>query len=136
MTFTIPAGSFNPPPGYEEEYRSVASEAMNLCDGMVLVTVVPKPRGRTVKENSYLHLLIKRMASVSGIGLDSVKEYVKSRAVAIGYPPKTDEKGGPIRTEGGDVLGKDSHLATVEECALLIEACHIVAGEWGFTLED
>lgn len=136
MTLTIPCEAFVPPAGYEDEYRLVAQEARNLCGGLVTVTVIPKPRARTNNENSYLHVLLKRLSAMTGIEMEQVKEYVKSRAVAIGYPPKLDETGRPLRAESGDAMGKDSHLATVDECRLLIEACHIVASEMGFALEE
>jgi hypothetical protein len=136
MTFTVMADLFSPPPGYEAEWAKVVSEAKNLCGGWVQITVIPKPRERTLKENAYLHVLLKRLAIISRTELEQAKEYIKSRAVAIGYPPKLDETGKPIWLEDGGVMGKDSSEATVEECRLLIETCHIVASEWGVSLDD
>lgn len=134
LTFMVHGRDFTVPAGFLAQYESILEQALK-GDGMIKVTVTPNYKGRTLRENAYLHVLCKRLAEMAGGTAEQIKEMAKSRAVELGYPMAKDKKGIPLIGEFG-ICGMPSREATIAECALLIEAVHMLAAEHGYFLED
>jgi len=134
LTFVIHGGGFRVPAGFEDRYEAILAKALK-GDGTIKVTVEPNYQQRTLKENAYFHVLCKRLSEMAGGTAEDIKEMAKAKAVSLGYPVKTNEHGNPVVGEHG-VKGIPSSEANVGECALLIEAVHMLASENGYSLED
>ncbi|ADY13659.1 hypothetical protein [Sphaerochaeta globosa] len=134
LTFVIHGRGFRVPAGYEARYEKLLEQALK-GDGTIKITVEPNYQQRTMKENAYFHVLCKRLAEMAGGTPEDMKEMAKAKAVSLGYPVATDEKGFPVAVKYG-VKGIPSSEANVGECALLIEAVHMMAAENGYSLED
>jgi len=134
LTFVIHGGGYRVPAGYEARYEAVLAKALK-GDGTIKVIVEPNYQQRTMRENAYFHVLCKRLSEMAGGTPEDSKEMAKAKAVSLGYPVDTDEHGNPVEGEYG-VKGIPSSDANVGECALLIEAVHMMASENGYFLED
>ena len=135
IEFVIDSRLFSVPDGFAEQFKLLAAEAVRKNRGLLQVTVEVLPRPRTLKENAYFHVLCGRLASMSGATKEGVKHLAKKRAIEMGYPIATDEKGMPIQDDDG-FEGLSSKECTVEQCAILIEAVKALAAEHGYYLED
>ena len=97
----------------------------------VLVTMQPPKRPRTTGKDSQNHHLnghIMQICAETGNDYDAVKDAVKMLAVStMGYPYKTI---------GGQIVPQREHDASVDECALLIEAAHVLAADLGIILQE
>lgn len=97
----------------------------------VLVTLQPPKRPRTTGKDSQNHHLnghIMQICAETGNDYDAVKDAVKMLAVStMGYPYKTI---------GGQIVPQRERDASVDECALLIEAAHVLAADLGIILEE
>lgn len=116
--------------------------------GTVRVDIKPIYADRTLKQNSYFHMYVKRIAHQSGLdahenGIQFLKAKLKERAVEMGYPPEVDSEG-RVQYERitylGDnysfIRGKSSSKASIAEMKLLIQACDELAQEYGYVLEN
>lgn len=97
----------------------------------VLVTMQPPKRPRTTGKDSQNHHLnghIMQICAETGNDYDAVKDAVKMLAVStMGYPYKTI---------GGQNVPQRERDASVDECALLIEAAHVLAADLGIILQE
>ena len=97
----------------------------------VLVTMQPPKRPRTTGKESQNHHLnghIMQICAETGNDYDAVKDAVKMLAVStMGYPYKTI---------GGQIVPQRERDASVDECALLIEAAHVLAADLGIILQE
>ena len=97
----------------------------------VLVTMQPPKRPRTTGKDSQNHHLnghIMQICAETENDYDAVKDAVKMLAVStMGYPYKTI---------GGQIVPQRERDASVDECALLIEAAHILAADLGIILQE
>lgn len=96
----------------------------------VLITLSAPKRPRTTGEKSQNHHLnwhIQSICLATGNDFETIKSVVKMRAVAMGYP---------FQTYHGLPVPKSEADASVEECALLIDAVHQLAAEEGIALKD
>ena len=97
----------------------------------VLVTMQPPKRPRTTGNDSQNHHLnghIMQICAETGNDYDAVKDAVKMLAVStMGYPYKTI---------GGQIVPQRERDASVDECALLIEAAHVLAADLGIILQE
>ena len=95
----------------------------------VLVTMQPPKRPRTTgpeSQNHHLNGHIMQIVNETGNSYEVVKYCVKIIAVEqIGYPS---------RTIAGHIIPQPESESSTDECALLIEAAHILAAEIGIIL--
>ena len=125
--------AFVPPtdPGARENVKRELGKCRDKNNGYVLVTLQPPKRPRTTGENSQNHLLngiIVQICEETGNDYDSVKNAVKMLAVeSMGYPYKII---------GGQIVPQRERDASVDECALLIEAAHVLAADLGIILQE
>ena len=97
----------------------------------VLVTMQPPKRPRTTGEDSQNHHLsghIMAICNETGNDYDSVKDAVKMIAV--------ENMGYPYKTIGGRIVPQRERECSVEDCAKLIEAAHILAADLGIILQE
>ena len=100
-------------------------------NGYVLVTVQPPKRPRTTGEGSQNHHLnghILQICNETGNDYDTVKDAVKQLAV--------EQMGYPYKTIGGRIVPQRERECSVEDCAKLIEAAHVLAADLGIILQE
>lgn len=113
-----------------ETPKSLEASLERLVGKYVTVKVSKPHRPRTTGEKSQNHHLnghIQMIAMETGNDFETVKEVVKQRAISMGYP---------FRTYKGLVVPYSESEASVEECAILIEAAHMLAAEEGIILKE
>jgi len=125
--------AFIPPtdPGARENIKRELGKCRDKNNGYVLVTLQPPKRPRTTGADSQNHHLnghIMQICAETGNDYDAVKSAVKLLAVeAMGYPYKTI---------GGQIVPQRERDASVDECAKLIEAAHVLAADLGIILQE
>ena len=95
----------------------------------VLVTMQPPKRPRTTgpeSQNHHLNGHIMQIVNETGNSYEVVKYCVKMIAV--------EQMGYPSRTIAGHIIPQPESESSTDECALLIEAAHILAAESGIIL--
>ena len=123
----------------ESKKRKIAVGDMEM-----IVSLESPFRPRTTGQKSQNHAIngiIQQICIETGQEFASTKEYIKSRAVEMGYPMLTKKvmKNGQIVEEVvtdwyGNPRGISEADSSVEECAILIECAIMVASELGITL--
>jgi len=124
------------------KHKGIVKEIFALADkrdnGYVTVRVsnVHRPRSTGYgSQNHHLNGHIQQMSVETGNPFDVVKMEVKVRAIGMGYPMLTID--GKVKKDIFDrPMGISESDSSVEQCALLIEACHLLAGELGIILEE
>jgi hypothetical protein len=88
-----------------------------------------RPRSTGVKsQNHHLGGHVEQLAMAARVSISTMKTYIKTRAaLEFGYRTETID---------GQVYPISEADASVEECSSLIEICHIVASEKGFSLYE
>ena len=125
--------AFVPPtdPGARENIKRELGKCRDKNNGYVLVTLQPPKRPRTTGADSQNHHLsghIMAICNETGNDYDSVKDAVKMIAVEnLAYPYKTI---------GGKIVPQRERECSVEDCAKLIEAAHILAADLGIILQE
>lgn len=126
VAFVPPAES-----GARANIKHELAKCREKHNGFVLVTLQPPKRPRTTGESSQNHHLnghILQICNETGNDYDSVKDAIKMFAVEVmGYPYKT--------IAGRVVPQRERECSTVE-CALLIEAAHVLAADLGIILQE
>ena len=125
--------AFVPPtdPGARENIKRELGKCRNKNNGYVLVTLQPPKRPRTTGADSQNHHLsghIMAICNETGNDYDSVKDAVKMIAV--------ENMGYPYKTIGGRIVPQRERECSVEDCAKLIEAAHILAADLGIILQE
>ena len=117
--------------GAREAIRRELEKCRDKHNDYVLVTLQPPKRPRTTGNDSQNHHLnghIMQICAETGNDYDAVKDAVKMLAVStMGYPYKTI---------GGQIVPQRERDASVDECALLIEAAHVLAADLGIILQE
>ncbi len=125
--------AFVPPtdPGARENIKRELGKCRDKNNGYVLVTLQPPKRPRTTgkeSQNAHLNGHVMQICNETGNDYDSVKNAVKLLAVeSMGYPYKTI---------GGQIVPQRERDCSTDECALLIEAAHILAADLGIILQE
>ena len=125
--------AFVPPtdPGARENIKRELGKCRDKNTGYVLVTLQPPKRPRTTGADSQNHHLnghIMQICAETGNDYDAVKDAVKMLAVeSMGYPYKTI---------GGQIVPQRERDCSTDECALLIEAAHVLAADLGIILQE
>ena len=112
------------PAGYKQELEKLAQK------DSLIVKIAPPRKLRTTGERSQNHHLnghIQQICIETGNDFAAVKAVIKQMAVSMGYP---------FRTFRGMVIPYSEAEASVQECAILIEAVHRLAAELGINLKE
>lgn len=97
----------------------------------VLVTMQPPKKPRTTGEGSQNHHLnghIMQICNETQNSFNAVKNEVKRIAV--------EEMGYPYEEINGHIYPKGESDSSTDECALLIEAAHVLAADLGIILQE
>lgn len=97
----------------------------------VLITLQPPKKPRTTGEGSQNHHLnghIMQICNETGQDYETVKYCIKMIAV--------EQMGYPYKTIAGHIVPQPEHLSSIDECALLIEAAHVLAAQLGIVLQE
>ena len=112
------------PAGYKQGLEKLAQK------DSLIVKIAPPRKLRSTGEWSQNHHLnghIQQICVETGNDFAAVKAVVKQMAVSMGYP---------FRTFRGMVIPYSEAEASVQECAILIEAVHRLAAELGINLKE
>jgi hypothetical protein len=125
--------AFIPPtdPGARENIKRELGKCRDKNNGYVLVTLQPPKRPRTTGEHSqnrHLNSHIMQICNETGNDFDSVKDAVKMLAV--------ENMGYPYKTIAGRIVPQRERECSTTECALLIEAAHVLAADLGIILQE
>lgn len=116
--------------GLKGRLRGVLAQCARKNGGYALVSVQPPRRPRSTGEGSQNHHLnghIAQIAEETGNSPEAVKTAVKFDAVGMGYPYKTI---------GGKIVPQSEGECSTEECAILIEAAHVLAADLRIILRE
>jgi len=94
------------------------------------IRVMPVRKARTTGERSQSHHFnghIQTIAMETGNDFQAIKEVAKMRAVSMGYP---------FKSYRGITIPQSEADASTVECALLIDAVHLLAAEEGISLVE
>jgi hypothetical protein len=126
------------PPKFKAAVKDVYALADKRDNGFVTIRLSNVHRTRSTGEKSQNHHInghIQQIATETGNPFDVVKLEVKHRAIDMGYPML--ECNGEVRMDlYGRPMGISEADSSVEECAILIEAAHMLAAELGIVLEE
>ena len=117
--------------GAREAIRRELEKCRDKNNDYVLVTMQPPKRPRTTGEGSQNHHLnghIMQISNETCAGYSAVKDEVKRIAVeTMGYP---------YEIVNGHIHPKGESDSSTDECALLIEAAHVLAADLGIILQE
>jgi hypothetical protein len=129
---------FQYPEAYQPQVENVIFKSYQNHNGYVGFEMFTPRRPRSTGEKSQNHHFnghIQQICNETGNDFGQIKLYVKRVAMGMGYPPMVNDKGELVYSlVDGEVLPQSEADSSVEECALLIEAAHIVASEAGVIL--
>lgn len=117
--------------GAREAIRRELEKCRDKNNDYVLLTLQPPKRPRTTGKDSQNHHLnghIMQICNETGNTYDVVKYCVKMLAV--------EEMGYPYKNIAGHIVPQPESESSVEECALLIEAAHILAAQLSIILQE
>lgn len=129
------------PPKMFNHYWDEIKAAIRECDEagkQVHILVEPEKRRRTTGAGSQSHHLnghIQQIAMFTGQPFDDIKKYIKQQAISMGYP-MLERFGNPVTDLWGNPVGISEKDSTTAQCALLIEATHMLAAELGIILME
>lgn len=121
--------------------REAEKRKVRLEDLEMLVTVESPFRPRTTgagSQNRMLNGIIQQICMETGQDFHSTKEYIKSKAVEMGYPMlerKCAHGLEPVLDWYGNPRGISEADSSVEQCSLLIESAIQLATELGIVLK-
>ena len=125
--------AFEPPAdlGATENIKRELRKCRDKHNDYVLVTLQPPKKPRTTGKESQNHHLnghIMQICNETGNSYDVIKYCVKMIAVEqMGYPHKTI---------AGHIVPQPESECSTDECALLIEAAHILAAQLSIILQE
>lgn len=107
------------------------SKCREKYNGYVLVTFQPPKKPRSTGKNSQNHHLnahIMQICNETGNDYDTIKDAVKMIAV--------EKMGYPYKTIAGKIVPQRERECSTTECALLIEAAHVLAADLEIVLQE
>ena len=125
--------AFEPPAddGANANIKHELRKCRDKHNDYVLVTLQPPKEPRTTGEGSQNHHLnghIMQISIETSAGYSAVKDEVKRIAVeTMGYP---------YEIVNGHIHPKGESDSSTDECALLIEAAHVLAADLGIILQE
>ena len=114
-----------------EAIRRELERCKDKNNDYVLVTMQPPKRPRTTGEGSQNHHLnghIMQICNETCNSYDVIKYCVKMIAV--------EQMGYPYKTIAGHIVPQPESESSTDECALLIEAAHILAAQLSIILQE
>ena len=125
--------AFEPPvdAGASENIKHELRKCRDKYGDYVLVTMQPPKRPRTTGENSQNHHLnghIMQICNETQNSYNAVKDEIKRIA--------TEEMGYPYEEINGHIHPIGESESSTDECALLIEAAHVLAADLGIILQE
>lgn len=120
----------------KQQCQTLFDICFNKKGGYVRVEFKTPARQRTTGKNSqnaHLNGHIQQICEDTGNGFDIVKSVVKDRAIEMGYPMLD---GICKYNMIGLKMGQSEADASIEECAILIDAVHILADELNIRLKE
>lgn len=117
--------------GYREALKNILLTCKKKSNGYVFLTLQSPHKPRTTGKDSQNHHLnghILQICNATGSNYDSVKNAVKMIAV--------EKFGYPYTIFHGVITPKNERDCSTEECAMLIEAVHILAADLGIILRE
>ena len=125
--------AFEPPvdAGANENIKHELRKCRDKYGDYVLVTMQPPKRPRTTGEGSQNHHLnghIMQICNETQNSYNAVKDEIKRIA--------TEEMGYPYEEINGHIHPIGESESSTDECALLIEAAHVLAADLGIILQE
>ena len=125
--------AFEPPAddGANANIKHELRKCRDKHNDYVLVTLQPPKKPRTTGEGSQNHHLnghIMQICNETGNSYDIIKYCVKMIAV--------EQMGYPCKTIAGHIVPQPESESSTDECALLIEAAHILAAQLSIILQE
>ena len=125
--------AFEPPvdAGASENIKHELRKCRDKHNDYVLVTLQPPKRPRTTGKDSQNHHLnghIMQICNATGQDYETIKYCVKMIAV--------EQMGYPYKTIAGHIVPQPESESSTDECALLIEAAHILAAQLSIILQE
>lgn len=125
--------AFEPPAddGANANIKHELRKCRDKYNDYVLVTLQPPKKPRTTGEGSQNHHLnghIMQICNETNNSYDVIKYCVKMIAV--------EQMGYPYKTIAGHIVPQPESESSTDECALLIEAAHILAADLGIILQE
>lgn len=117
--------------GAREAIRRELEHCKNKHNNYVLVTIQPPRKPRTTGEHSQNHHLnghIMQICNETQNSYNAVKDEIKRIA--------TEEMGYPYEEINGHIHPIGESESSTDECALLIEAAHVLAADLGIILQE
>lgn len=126
-----------------EHFKPLFDEILAFCNknrgGYVRLQVSPPVKKRTTGAKSQSHHINGHVGTISqALQRDpkQVKKYIKYLAIENGYPMLKNEDGNPVLDLWDNYQGISEADSSTEECAILIETCHVYAAKCGIELEE
>lgn len=94
----------------------------------IVIEVSEEEELRSKEQNAKYRVMLRRLSQFSGSDTDYLDGFVKQKAIDMGYPY--------VIGENGEITPKPSHLVSVREMMVLIEAIISVGLENGIDLEE
>lgn len=125
--------AFEPPAddGANANIKHELRKCRDKYNDYVLVTLQPPKKPRTTGEGSQNHHLnghIMQISNATGQDYETIKYCVKMIAV--------EQMGYPYKTIAGHIVPQPESESSTDECALLIEAAHILAAQLSIILQE
>lgn len=125
--------AFEPPAddGANANIKHELRKCRDKHNDYVLVTLQPPKRPRTTGKDSQNHHLnghIMQICNATGQDYETIKYCVKMIAV--------EQMGYPYKTIAGHIVPQPESESSTDECALLIEAVHILAAQLSIILQE
>ena len=125
--------AFEPPAddGANANIKHELRKCRDKHNDYVLVTLQPPKKPRTTGEGSQNHHLnghIMQICNETCAGYSAVKDEIKRIAV--------EDMGYPYEIINGHIHPKGESDSSTDECALLIEAAHVLAADLGIILQE
>lgn len=109
-------------------------KAMKNHEDYYMVRIMTPRRARTDGQRKCLNGWIQFFCVETGNEFETVKMYVKKKAISRGYPVKTDDEGNWLKDIYGDYIPISESQATVEQSIMLIEEMKQLAAEYNIIL--
>lgn len=125
--------AFEPPAdwGANESIKRELRKCRDKYNDFVLLTIQPPKKTRTTGAHSQNHHLnghIMQICNETGNSYDVIKYCVKMIAV--------EQMCYPYKTIAGHIVPQPESESSTDECALLIEAAHILAAQLSIILQE
>ena len=125
--------AFEPPAddGANANIKHELRKCRDKHNDYVLVTLQPPKKPRTTGEGSQNHHLnghIMQICNATGQDYETIKYCAKMIAV--------EQMGYPYKTIAGHIVPQPERESSTDECALLIEAAHVLAADLGIILQE